>query len=142
MFGTATGSGAGRVVACGEWSPAPPSLNGRPTTTLRRGQTPPVRGAKPSAACSCRCSRHSIRPAGAAEGDPMQVWTPRIVSLPALPSSGPGSTLPPSFPAPLSCSPVPAPHYLILRSGTSEGDPGDTSLGIFLRPLRALWSVL
>lgn len=29
---------------------------------------------------------HAIRPAGAAEGDPMQVWAPRIVSLPSLPS--------------------------------------------------------
>lgn len=130
MLGTTAGSGAGRVVACGEWSPAPPSLNGRPGTALHRGQTL-VRGSKPSAVCSCRCSRHAIRPARAAEGDPMQVWASLIVSLPALPSPGPWSTLPPSFPAPLSCLPVPALHRPILRSATSEGDPDSHPWGFF-----------
>lgn len=120
MFGTAAGSGAGRGAACGEWSPAPPSLNGRPGTALRRGQTL-VLGAKPSEAHSCRCSRHAIRPAGAAEGDPMQVWAPRIVSLPSLPSPGPRSPQIPAPRCPLPSQPL-CSVYLCLLSPPASAE--------------------
>lgn len=83
-----------------EWRPvvsglrAPPSLPGRPQTTLAEEPDPSscrqiVRGAPRG-----RCSRYAILRARAAEGDPMQVWAPRIVSLLVLPSSAPRALLP------------------------------------------------
>lgn len=124
MFGAGAGSGAGGVATGGEWSPAPPSLHRRPRTTLAEEPEPSSRRHIVSGVPRCRCSRYAIRPAGAAEGDPMQVWTPRIVSLSALPSPGPRALLPPPphFPAPVSCSPVPGVHSRTLRSDTPEGD--------------------
>lgn len=95
MFGAGAGSGAGGVATGGEWSPAPPSLHRRPRTTLAEEPDPSSRRHIVSGVPRCRCSRYAIRPAGAAEGDPMQVWTPRIVSLSALPSPGPRALLAP-----------------------------------------------
>lgn len=100
MFGAAAGSGAGRVATGGEWSPAPPSLRGRPWTTLAGDAYPSSRRQFVRGMPCCRCSRYATPPAGAAEGDPRQVWAPRIVSLPALPFPGPRGLLRP-LPQPL-----------------------------------------
>lgn len=121
MFGAGAGSGAGGVATGGEWSPAPPSLHRRPRTTLAEEPDPSSRRHIVSGVPRCRCSRYAIRPAGAAEGDPMQVWTPRIVSLSALPSPGPRALLPPP--------PLPSPRVVFTcarcpQSDTAERHPG------------------
>lgn len=109
-------------MACGEWSPAPPSLDSRPGTALRRGQTL-VRGAKPSAARHAPAATHAtrfVRP-GQRKVTPCRSGHPGLCHSPPCPPQVPALRRPlPSQPL-LWCLPVPALHRPILRRGTSEG---------------------